>query len=94
MIFMILLLFKWFSWMLWKMYLELIVVFLEGVGVILYMCLGINEIGEKMVVKMVDYWVVVWLYYGVFVVGDFLDEIYGLVEIVEKLVLIYMMICE
>lgn len=40
---------------------ECLVVFLEGIFIILWMVLGINEIGEVIVEKMKEIWLVLWL---------------------------------
>ncbi|ERL64762.1 rhamnulose-1-phosphate aldolase [Schleiferilactobacillus shenzhenensis] len=80
---------KLFSRILWKMQAESIVVFPEGVGVLPYMTPGTNEIGAATAKKMGAYRVVLWPLHGVFGAGDSIDEVYGLIETVEKAATIY-----
>ncbi|MFD1418556.1 rhamnulose-1-phosphate aldolase [Companilactobacillus keshanensis] len=80
---------KEISKLLWKMQAESLVVFPEGVGIIPYMTPGTNEIGQATADKMNEFRVVMWPHHGIFGCGDNMDEVYGLIETVEKAALIY-----
>ncbi|KRK64304.1 rhamnulose-1-phosphate aldolase [Companilactobacillus tucceti DSM 20183] len=80
---------KEISKLLWKMQAESLVVFPEGVGIIPYMTPGTNEIGQATADKMNEFRVVMWPHHGIFGCGDSMDEVYGLIETVEKAALIY-----
>ena len=77
------------SRLLWKIQTESIMVFPEGIGVILYMTPGTNAIGEATDAKMAEFRAVVWPHHGLFAAGDTLDETYGLIEVIEKAAMIY-----
>lgn len=74
------------------MCMECLVVFLEGVGIIFWLVFGMNEIGEVIFEKMKENCLIVWLYYGIYGVGKLMDEIFGLIEIVEKVVEVYIIV--
>ena len=77
---------------LWKMQTESIVVFLEGVYVLPWILCGGEEIGERTAEKMNEYRSVVWAQHGIFCTGRTLDEVFGLIETIEKAAEIYMKI--
>lgn len=77
------------SRLLWKMQAESLVVFPEGIGIIPYMTPGTNEIGQATADKMNEFRVVMWPHHGIFACGDSMDEVYGLIETVEKACMIY-----
>lgn len=77
---------------LWKMQTESIVVFPEGVGVLPWILCGGEEIGIATAEKMKDYRSVVWAQHGIFCTGTSLDEVFGLIETIEKAAEIYMKI--
>lgn len=79
---------------LWKMQTESIVVFPEGIGVLPWMLCGGIEIGRATAEKMKDYRAVVWSQHGLFTTGKDLDEVFGLIETIEKAAEIYMKICD
>ena len=81
---------KSFTKLIWKSNTECIVVFPEGIGVLPWVLCGTNLIGELTAAKMKDYRAVVWANHGIFVVGDTLDEAFGIVETIEKTAQIYM----
>lgn len=82
---------KKFTKTLWKMCTECIVVFPEGVGVLPWMVPGGAEIGRKTADKMREVRVVVWPHHGIFGTGSTMDEVFGLIETVEKAAQIYML---
>lgn len=69
---------------LWQMCTECLVVFPEGVGIIPWIVPGTTEIGEATAAKMKENRVVVWPHHGVYGAGKDLDEVFGLIETVEK----------
>ena len=77
---------------LWKMQTESIVVFPEGIGVLPWMLCGGIEIGKATADKMKEYRAVVWSQHGLFTTGKNLDEVFGLIETIEKTAEIYMKI--
>ncbi len=77
---------------LWKMQTESIVVFPEGIGVLPWMLCGGTEIGKATADKMKEYRAVVWSQHGLFTTGKNLDEVFGLIETIEKAAEIYMKI--
>ena len=81
---------KSFTKLIWKSNTECIVVFPEGIGVLPWVLCGTNVIGELTAEKMKDYRAVVWANHGIFVVGDTLDEAFGIIETIEKTAQIYM----
>ena len=82
---------KSFSHTLWQMCTECIVVFPEGVGVLPWMLCGTNEIGVATAEKIKDFRVVIWGMHGVYGAGKTIDEVFGLIETVEKAAEIYML---
>ena len=79
---------------LWKMQTESIVVFPEGVAVLPWILCGGEEIGIATAEKMKEYRSVVWAQHGLFCTGKTLDEVFGLIETIEKAAEIYMKICD
>jgi len=78
---------------LWKMQTESIVVFPEGVAILPWMVCGGNEIGIATAQKMSEgYRAVVWAHHGLSCTGRTLDEVYGLIETIEKAAEIYLKI--
>lgn len=84
----------YFTEKLWKMQTESIVVFPEGVGVLPWMLCGGNEIGIETAKLMKEYRSVIWAQHGLFCTGTSLDEVFGLIETIEKAAEIYMKICD
>ncbi len=82
---------KSFTHTLWEMMSECIVVYPDGVEVLPWMLCGTNTIGEATAEKMKLSRVVVWSLHGIYGAGKTLDEVFGLVETVEKAAQIYMM---
>ena len=85
---------KKFTHTLWEMCTECIVVFPEGVAVLPWILCGGEEIGERTAEKMNEYRSVVWAQHGIFCTGKTLDEVYGLIETIEKAAEIYVKICD
>ena len=79
---------------LWRMQTESIVVFPEGVGVLPWILCGGTKIGEETAKLMKEYRSVVWAQHGLFSTGTNLDEVFGLIETIEKAAEIYMKICD
>ena len=79
---------------LWKMQTESIVVFPEGVAVLPWILCGGEEIGIATAEKMKEYRSVVWAQHGLFCTGKTLDEVFGLIETIEKAAEIYVKICD
>ena len=77
---------------LWKMQTESIVVFPEGVATLPWMVCGGMEIGIATAEKMKEFRAVIWAQHGLFCTGTSLDEVYGLIETIEKAAEIYMKI--
>ena len=77
---------------LWKMQTESIVVFPEGVAVLPWILCGGEEIGIATAEKMHEYRSVIWAQHGIFCTGQTLDEVFGLIETIEKAAEIYMKI--
>lgn len=69
---------------LWEMATECPIVFPEGVGVVKWMVPGGREIAIATSRLMEKYNVVIWAHHGIFCSGKDFDEIFGLVETVEK----------
>lgn len=84
---------KWTE-ILWKMQTESIVVFPEGIAVLPWIICGGEEIGESTATKMKEYRSVVLAQHGLFATGRSLDEVFGLIETIEKAAEIYMKICD
>lgn len=83
-----------FTEILWKMQTESIVVFPEGVAVLPWILCGGTEIGKKTALLMREYRSVIWAQHGLFATGKNLDEVFGLIETIEKAAEIYMKICD
>jgi len=79
---------------LWKMQTESIVVFPEGIAVLPWMVCGGNDIGVATAEKMKEYRSVIWAQHGLFCTGQSLDEVYGLIETIEKAAEIYLKIVD
>lgn len=79
---------------LWKMQTESIVVFPEGIAVLPWILCGGEEIGIATAEKMKEYRSVVWAQHGIFCTGKTLDEVFGLIETIEKAAEIYMKIMD
>lgn len=85
---------KFFTETLWKMQTESIVVFPEGVGVLPWILCGGTQIGVETAKLMSEYRSVIWAQHGIFCTGVSLDEVFGLIETIEKAAEIYMKICD
>ena len=83
-----------FTETLWKMQTESIVVFPEGVAVLPWILCGGEEIGIATSALMKEYRSVIWAQHGIFCTGQTLDEVFGLIETIEKAAEIYMKICD
>lgn len=83
-----------FTEILWKMQTESIVVFPEGVAVLPWILCGGTEIGIQTSKLMKEYRSVIWAQHGIFCTGRTLDEVFGLIETIEKAAEIYMKICD
>jgi rhamnulose-1-phosphate aldolase len=83
-----------FTEILWKMQTESIVVFPEGVAVLPWILCGGTQIGIETAKLMSEYRSVIWAQHGIFCTGVSLDEVYGLIETIEKAAEIYMKICD
>ena len=81
---------NFFTEKLWKMQTESIVVFPEGVAVLPWILCGGTLIGEETAKLMSDYRSVIWAQHGIFCTGKSLDEVFGLIETIEKAAEIYM----
>lgn len=81
-----------FTEILWKMQTESIVVFPEGVYVLPWLLCGGEEIGIATAEKMKEYRAVIWAQHGIFCTGKTLDEVFGLIETIEKAAEIYIKI--
>lgn len=79
-----------FTRKLWKSNTEAVVVFPEGIGVLPCMVCGTNEIGMATAEKMNEYRLVSWTNHGIYGAGNDIDEVFGLIETVEKTAQIYM----
>ena len=73
-----------FTRALWRTITECMVVFPDGVAVLPWMLCGTPEIGEETAKKMEKFRLVVWAQHGIFAAGRDLDEVFGLLETVEK----------
>lgn len=81
-----------FTEVLWKMQTESIVVFPDGIAVLPWILCGGEEIGIATAEKMKEYRNVIWAQHGLFSTGKTLDEVFGLIETIEKAAEIYMKI--
>ena len=79
---------------LWKMQTESIVVFPEGVGILPWILCGGTKIGDETAKLMNEYRSVIWAQHGVFASGTSLDEVFGLIETIEKAAEIYLKIMD
>lgn len=84
---------KWTE-ILWKMQTESIVVFPEGVAVLPWILCGGEEIGIATAEKMKEFRSVIWAQHGIFCTGKTLDEVFGLIETIEKAAEIYIKISD
>ena len=84
---------NFFTETLWKMQTESIVVFPEGIGVLPWILCGGTEIGIRTSELMKEYRSVIWAQHGLFATGKDLDEVFGLIETIEKAAEIYLKIC-
>ena len=82
---------KEFTHRLWQSNTESIVVFPDGVGVLPCMVCGTTAIGEATAEKMKSFRLVVWTNHGIYGAGRDMDEVFGLIETVEKTAQIYML---
>ena len=85
---------RFFTETLWKMQTESIVVFPEGIAVLPWILCGGREIGLRTAELMKEYRSVIWAQHGIFCAGRNLDEVFGLIETIEKAAEIYMKICD
>lgn len=83
-----------FTEKLWKMQTESIVVFPEGIAVLPWILCGGTLIGEETAKLMKEYRSVIWAQHGIFCTGKTLDEVFGLIETIEKAAKIYMKVCD
>ena len=83
-----------FTEQLWKMQTESIVVFPEGVAILPWILCGGTKIGEETAKLMSEYRSVIWAQHGIFCTGRTMDEVFGLIETIEKAAEIYMKICD
>ena len=72
---------------------ESIVVFPEGVAVLPWILCGGSLIGVETAKLMKEYRSVIWAQHGIFCTGTSIDEVFGLIETIEKAAEIYMKIC-
>ncbi len=82
---------KAFTETLWKMNTESIVVFPDGIEVLPWEVCGTNEIGEHTAEKIKTSRIVIWTMHGIYGAGRDFDEVFGLIETVEKACQLYMM---
>ena len=82
---------KDFTYKLWRCNTEAIVVFPDGVGILPSMLCGTNEIGMATAEKMKSFRLVVWTNHGIYGAGKNMDEVFGLIETVEKTAQLYML---
>lgn len=85
---------NFFTEKLWKMQTESIVVFPEGIAVLPWLVCGGTEIGIETAKLMKEYRSVIWAQHGIFCTGKTLDEVFGLIETIEKAAEIYMKTCD
>lgn len=83
---------KEFTHTLWSMITECIVIFPEGVAVLPWMISSSNDIGIESSKKFKDFKILIWAMHGITAVGSSLDEVFGLIETVEKAAEIYVKI--
>src|SRR5699024_8592429 len=80
---------KTFTKTLWKMCTECIVVFPDAIGIIPWVVPGTEQIGKLTSEKMKQQRTVIWPFHGVFGAGKDLDEVFGLIETIEKAAEVY-----
>lgn len=85
---------NFFTEKLWKMQTESIVVFPEGIAVLPWLVCEGTEIGIETAKLMKEYRSVIWAQHGIFCTGKTLDEVFGLIETIEKAAEIYMKTCD
>ncbi len=78
-----------FTRALWKSFLESMVAFPQGIGVIPWMVPGGADIALASADAMQKYEACVWAHHGVFVAGTGFNEVFGLVQAIEKAASIY-----
>lgn len=77
----------------YRMY-ECIIIFPEGVAVLPWMISSSNDIGIESSKKFKDFKILIWAMHGITAVGASLDEVFGLIETVEKAAEIYIKISD
>lgn len=75
---------------LWQCLTESIVVFPQGIAAIEWMVPGSPELAEKTRELMRDFKVCVWSHHGIIVRARSLDEVFGMVDTVEKAAEVYL----
>lgn len=80
---------KAFTKTLWKMCTECLVVFPDAIGIIPWVVPGTEQIGQLTSEKMKQQRSVIWPFHGVFGAGHNLDEVFGLIETIEKAAEVY-----
>lgn len=78
-----------FTRTLWQMCTECLVVFPEGVGILPWMVPGTSEIGKATAEKMNEFRLAIWPHHGIFGAGETIDQVFGLIETVEKAAKVY-----
>ena len=73
-----------FTLALWRMITEGVVVFPDGVGLVLWCVAGTPEIAKETNERMKTRRCVVWQYHGVFTTGDSMHDAFGLLETIDK----------
>lgn len=73
---------------------ECIIIFPEGVAVLPWMISSSNDIGIESSKKFKDFKILIWAMHGITAVGASLDEVFGLIETVEKAAEIYIKISD
>lgn len=79
-----------FTESLWKMCSECVVVFPEGVSVLPWMVCGTEEIGRATAEHMYNRRAVIWAHHGIVAAGAGIDEVFGLIETIEKAAELYL----
>ncbi|WP_407267836.1 class II aldolase/adducin family protein [Radiobacillus sp. PE A8.2] len=73
----------------WSLKSECILVFTEGLGLLPWMVCGNGPIGEKTVIKMKEFRIVLWPHHGILACGQTVDQALGLIETAEKSAQVY-----
>jgi rhamnulose-1-phosphate aldolase len=73
-----------FSKELWEMLSECIVVFPEGLGVLPWILPGSIQLAKATQTLMEQFNAVLWAHHGLFCAGNSLDQVFGLVDTIEK----------